>query len=67
MVFNGKLFNTFIEELIKKLNTDKQKICLFLDNAIIHKTKNLQDYITTNNINVFIIFPICLCIIQLNL
>ena len=29
--FNGKLFNTFIEKLIKKLNIHKQK-CLFLDN-----------------------------------
>ncbi len=45
--FNGKLFNDFIKELM--LLVDKNKICLFMDNVVIHKTKILNEYIIVGN------------------
>lgn len=53
--FNGNLFNKFVTELVEKVNIDKK--CIFLDNASIHKNKNLHEYAIKNKINMIYNIP----------
>jgi transposase len=53
--FNKETFNIFIKELINKVKIDKK--CLFLDNATIHKNKDLMTYVTEKNINMIYNIP----------
>jgi len=53
--FTKDTFNIFIKELMNKIN--KNKKCLFLDNATIHKNKELNTYVTEQNIKMIYNIP----------
>jgi hypothetical protein len=53
--FNKETFNLFIKELQVKIKKDKK--CLFLDNASIHKNKELQKYVEDNKIKMIYNIP----------
>lgn len=50
-------------ELVKKVNIEKK--CLFMDNASIHKNKDLNKYVMDNKINMIYNIPYMLVYVDI--